>query len=306
LRDLRFNLLKIFCTTILFISVCIATSFIFYWVGKAFFNVEYNVLGIFVVLTVFACVFVIPFLIPKRPFAQRERKWRVWIDSKLSGYRLRTRYVLRKFLVRLGAVFSLGDLVVISLIQLTLQEGKQAQPYVLLPLFFGIFLSFIGLLVISDIDTSLLHFRKFREDEVKFFEDFRVGLKNYNRAVGFSFERTKLSVIIQYVEYIYQLNLKEEIYKFETHLDKVISALKERNLAEIPKVLAKVSKESDEFVERYRSIGIKIKTPFWTRMKEIMASSFRDVLPKLLWALIVIAVFLILSMFFSIDISMPI
>lgn len=302
LKDLKLHLLRTVCILILICAVAICLSFVLYWVGIVFFNSEYDILELSLVFIIFILLISIPFLVPETLTERGEEKLRNWFVSKRQHYELNTRYVLRNFFIRLGTIIAISTMLVMLLIQATLPEGEQSPLYPLIPFFSGIFLFILGRSIISDYGVSFIHFKKFRSGKWKIFKDLERGLKNYNRAVGFGFQAKKLYSITQYARHVYSLGLREEIYPLETGLDKIIQAFENRNLGEIPKTLAELAKNSDSFVEKY---GIEFKPSFRTRTKETITSSFHKALPQLIWLLISIGIFLLLSPFIPIEISFP-
>lgn len=235
-------------------------------------------------------------------FERGGEKWENWVSHKLQRYELRIRYILRKFLIRLGVTAVIGAMLIMILMQLT-NGGLSA--YTLIILFSGLFSGFLGVSLIFHYDISLIYFRNFRTNKIKHFKDLKHGLENYNKAVGFRFQSQKLYAITQYAKHVYNLELKEEINRLETKLDKIIRALENKNFGEIPSTLTELSKNSNFFIKKYGDVGIEIKAPFWTRTKEAITSSFHKALPQLIWLLIAIAIFLVLRMFIPIEISIP-
>lgn len=294
-------MLRIVCNIILVCVICISTSFILSWVLEAFFNLEPNFWGLSLVFMIFGLFLSIPFLTVGLAERGRNKGLR-WFNQKLQRYEPRTRYTLRMFLTRLGVILVIGVILLVFLMQVA---DKEPWAYTLVPLFSGLFLGLLGASLISYNEISLIHPKKFRMDEEKRFKDLKLGLENYNRAVDFSLQRKKLYAIIQYVKHVYNLGLKEEKHRLETNLDKIIRALENENLSEIPKTLVKVFKNFDSFIKEYGDIGIEIRAPLWTRTKETMVSSFHKALPQLIWLLITIAIFLVLRMFIPIEISIP-
>jgi hypothetical protein len=229
------------------------------------------------------------------------QKLQNWFDSKLKRFELRTRYLFRLFIFRIGAIAFAGTILFGFFGTLA---GEKHMLYIDL-LIIGLFLIWFSSCLISDKDIALFYFRKFRNDEIKNFEDLRRGLHRYNKTVDFRFSSKKMSAIIQYVKHAYDLDLEGCKKNIDMRLSEIIQSFENKQYGKIPDILVQFSTDCDSFVKTNSGLGIEIKPSLWIRVKENISSSLLKILPQLFWLLILITIYLILRTFVPIEISIP-
>ncbi len=229
------------------------------------------------------------------------KKLRKWFDSKLGRLELRTRYLLRLFLWRIGVIASLGTILFAFFSTLA---GEEHTFFVDI-LIIGLFLIWLSPYIISHRDIALVFFRKSRNSKTEMTKDLEGALQQYNKSVDFRLSQEKLTAITHYVRHAYGLNLEEDKSQIDAKLSDIIKSLETKQYGKIPQILSDLSVNSTDFFQKYSSLGIGIKSSLWTKTREAVASSMREILPKLFYLLILIVIYLILNIFLQIQISIP-
>lgn len=229
-----------------------------------------------------------------------EKKSQDYFDSKLNRYSLQNRYLVRVSLFRIGLILSLGTF----WYGFFATYAGESHAFFLDAFIVGIILVLISPLFISNKNISLLFFRKFRNAERKNIDELSKALNRYNRSVDFCMSSKSLSSIYQYAEHVYNLDLKDCRNSIDANLDEIIKSLEDKKFCEIPRSLLQISMGCEDFIQKYKSIGIEIKPSNWTKVKETIASSIPKVVPNLIWLMILFAIGFMLRDYIPIQISL--
>lgn len=297
LKNWKYYTLRIVFALILVGSLSYIITSALYWIWKVAFNTDFGDTTAFnLLLFYFGMAFWSIYSI-RATVDRGSIRLENWVDSKLKRYELRTRYVFRLFLFRIGLVTFMGT--ILYWFAAGLLAGEK-HTFAIDLFFVSLVLIGFSLLLISDKDIALLSFRKFRDDKTKNFEDLRHALKTYNKTTNLPFSTKELSEIAQYVTYAYNLNL-EECKSIDTSLNEIIKLIENKQDEQIPKILVQLSADCDSFIKKYSSIGIEIKPSLWIRVKETVSSALLKILPQVFWLLIIIAIYLIIRTFVPIE-----
>ena len=292
-------MLRIVSALIIIGSLSIAIPSILYWIMKAMFNIDFGDTTT-MVFTLFIFGMVIWILLSTSTTQDRgHQKLQNWFDRRLGGLELRTRYLLRLSLLRMGWITFVGT----ALFGVFSGLAGEKQTMFIDLFIFGLFLMWFSTYLISDEGVALVHFRKFRNDKVKSSGDLRRALKCYNKSVDFRFSSKKLSASVQYAMHVYDLDLEECKNNIAMRLNEIIQSLENKQYGQIPEILVQLSSDYDSFLKNYGGLGIEIKPSLWVRTKENISSSLLQILPKLFWFLTLIAIYLILRTFIPIELS---
>lgn len=300
MKDLRFRLLRVLAALIIVGSLSLMIVSVLNWILRIAFGSGINTLEMGLLLYFFGMVMWV--LISTS--SQQEKGaivLRKWIDSKLKGFSLRSRYHFRLFIFRVGAIASLGTLIYGAVATYGGAKGSLH-----LDLFIaGFLLAWFSPFIISDKDIALFYFKKFRNEKIKVAEDLKRALKRYNKSVDFRFSSKNLSDLVQYVMHAEGLDLEECRSTIDARLDEIIQSLENNQYGRVPDILVQFSTDCDSFVKKYGDLGVKIKPSFWFRAKDNFSASLLKILPQLLWLLVLLIVYLILRNFISIDFPFP-
>lgn len=282
-------------------SLSITITSILYWIWKGIFKISF---GDTLDLTLMFFFFGVLMWILLSTGTTQERgakKLQKWFDSKLGRLELRTRRLLRLFFWQIGVIASLGTI----LFGVFSAFAGEKHTFFVDILLVGLFLIWFSPLLISDEDVALVLFRRFRNSKTAIVKDLEGALHRYNKSIDFRLSREKLSAITQYVRHAYSLNLEEAKNKIDAKLCGIIKSLETKQYGRIPQTLSDLSVDSTKFFQKYSSLGMEIQFSLWTKTKGIVVSLVREILPKLFYLLILIAIYLILNIFLQIQISIP-